>query len=327
MSPKANNAIPAIPCGIFGLPTRSSLDGQRLFSARTGYDASIRASASSEVNTQTDDEPFGKAGSYSEFGTGSGQSTATTACNWAVGNGTILYSGSDEATAKATVTGPGSGDPQDPNQLASSAQIQFNIQHSATDSFRNNTPGYYNTKENLGVVHGVSYVDSGNWDAGTCDYRYSLNTGGNPGSVTFTFQTNLNATGSADQFGVDAGLDLRTSYFNVKLSSTGGIVAMDQNGNALQIKDSSGHVLTATEAKNFEGTPPTNRLLPRSLPVNKNAQISFTVTNIPDGAPLDVQYQSSLSTGFGGGAAGANLPPGVSTNNTTFNWSLKVQAN
>ena len=193
----------------------------------------------------------------------------------------------EEGTVTNQVTGPGSGLFGDPNPGASS-QIQINVTHDHTDTVTNYTSGPLSTG-----TYSASAEQSTGADTNNEDLTYDLSNGG--GTVTLTFHASYTESGSSGFGGVPY-LDFESSFLDVSIDIANGLVATDFNGNVVENE-------------------------PNFVSNNLSTPATLTVPNVPNDTDLNIRYTSSLDT-----APDSTwpFPPGVSANNTTFDWSMTV---
>lgn len=208
----------------------------------------------------------------------------------------IRYRWDESSSVTNTVAGPGSGWPGDPNPGAST-QIQVNVAHTATDTVANNTQ--FPVNQGIWLETGESSrATSGDGAFGRNNLGFvTTQTGGNA-TLTFTFQVTLSRTGD-DKFDTGASLVLDSPFLHVDMDPNIGLVVRDDN-----------HVVL--DDPNFQA----------GAPFSHTHTVTVVVGQVGDNTPVDISYDSSLASGPG---LQSSFDPGVATNNSNFNWSLKVE--
>ncbi len=277
------------------------------------FNATLLAGSDSQASDQDKNFAFGTGTGFDNLYQTGVSAPTNAAGNWQDPAGNVLYAASESANVTAKVSGPGTGTPDnpvtgqpgDPNPV-NSAQIQINVQHTGTDSFTNNTANPFNPQFLLNGAAENSRTTSGNQAGNNLGYVTGA-TNGNA-TVTATFQATISGTGANDKFNAGASLTLNSTYLSVTIDAAG-LVATDSNGNVV-LND-----------PNFD----------KSLPFNDARNVTVTVPNVPDNTNLNISYDSSLGSSLGPGpqvlggpppAGNGLFPPGVTTDNLSFNWSL-----
>lgn len=268
------------------------------FARGTGFNGSLRTGSESQVAKNVDPvgvlfvpgSGVGYDGTYEA--NAQAASSVSGFANFGNGQG---WTASESGSVSASVNGPGTGKPGDPNPLTQTTEIQISVQHTGKDNVNSTLQGAFNSG---GQIHEATEADSGDAGAGTNHLNYVIGGGGGNTTLTLTFQASLSATGQQNKFRVDAELTLQSSFMDVTIGINGGLTVTDQNGKVIK------------SDPNFETGPP----------INSADTATVTVKNVPDNTVFDVTYSSSLGTTVLDG-----IPNGGFTNTTHFNWSLTAQ--
>jgi len=246
-------------------------------------------------------------------------STPTTGAIAGDPNGNTVSEG---GSVSATVDGPGTNPHEqgDPNPTQS-ATITVNVNHTNDDKFVNNTGQPFTSSD-----FGGSETKA---DTGSSTYPYVISgpvaQEGQPApppiTLTLTFACSLSATGSNASLFTDlATLNLKAgSFLNVSMGQ-GGLSATGPNNASLPVTDGNNHVIQPGNGPSQLGQ------FEQGLPLNKTANVTETIQNVPNGSSVGLNFESDLWTKLDQTQPGQPVvfPVGTSVNHSVFNWSLTI---